>query len=83
MPYAVGQGALAIVSRLSDLRISKIVSTVSHRNTTWECLCERSLLRYLEGGCKVPIGVRCSCMFFLCDFEFSVFLCHVSVTSMS
>jgi len=31
-----------------------------HQETQWRCLAERALLRELEGGCSVPVGVYTS-----------------------
>ena len=56
--HAVGQGALGIEIREGDARIQEVVSKLGHRPTTLACLAERSLMRTLEGGCSVPIGVE-------------------------
>ena len=56
-PYAVGQGALGIEVRKTDTSIAPILSTLQARGSSWTCLAERSLLRYLQGGCSSPIGV--------------------------
>ncbi|KAK4998106.1 porphobilinogen deaminase [Elasticomyces elasticus] len=58
MLYAVGQGALGIEIRQGDARIKTLLSKVGCEKTTRACLAERSLLRTLEGGCSVPIGVE-------------------------
>ena len=58
MMYAVGQGALGIECRVGDERVKKLLEGVGHGGTWLECLAERSLLRTLEGGCSVPIGVE-------------------------
>ncbi|PRT53565.1 Porphobilinogen deaminase [Wickerhamiella sorbophila] len=60
MYYAVGQGALGIEIRGGDARIQKLVSRINHRSTSFRCRAERSLMRTLEGGCSVPIGVQSS-----------------------
>lgn len=57
MYYAVGQGALGIEIRKNDERIKKVLRAIEDLPTTYCCVAERSLLRYLEGGCSVPIGV--------------------------
>lgn len=56
--YAVGQGALAIVTRQGDEATANLIACLDHRKTALECQAERGLLRTLEGGCKVPIAVR-------------------------
>lgn len=53
---AVGQGALGIEVRAEDERIRPYVAALNHLPTAQATLCERSLLRRLEGGCQVPIG---------------------------
>lgn len=53
---APGQGALAIVARRDDPRITEVLRTVEHPATRAETSAERSLVRVLGGGCKVPIG---------------------------
>lgn len=56
--HAVGQGALGFEIRADDENTRALVEAVSDRHTWWECAAERSLLRTLEGGCSVPVGVR-------------------------
>lgn len=56
--YAVGQGALAVECRSNDNHILDILSPIIDIKTTHEVEAERSLMRKLEGGCSVPLGVR-------------------------
>lgn len=58
MLHAVGQGALAIEIREGDERVMKLLSSLSNPTSTFAGLAERSLMRTLEGGCSVPIGVE-------------------------
>lgn len=58
MLYAVGQGALAIEIRKGEDDIRKMVDNIHCERTTRACSAERALLRALEGGCSVPIGVE-------------------------
>ncbi|KAL4975354.1 porphobilinogen deaminase, dipyromethane cofactor binding domain-containing protein [Aspergillus desertorum] len=58
MLYAVGQGALGIEIRKGDKAMEDMLSTIGHKETTFACLAERSLLRTLEGGCSAPLGVE-------------------------
>jgi hydroxymethylbilane synthase len=53
---AVGQGALAIESRIGDQRVQEMVRPLHHHATAAAVTAERALLRYLEGGCQIPIG---------------------------
>ncbi|KAG6029146.1 hypothetical protein E4U41_000462 [Claviceps citrina] len=55
--HAVGQGALAVECRAGDERVLEALRRIEDRDTTLACLAERSLMRELEGGCSVPIGV--------------------------
>jgi hydroxymethylbilane synthase len=58
MLYAVGQGALGLEAREDDERILKILKRLEDKPTMLACTAERSLMRKLEGGCSVPIGVE-------------------------
>lgn len=58
MYYAVGQGALGIEIRTNDEKVMKLLSKINHNESFLSCLAERSLMRTLEGGCSVPIGVQ-------------------------
>jgi hydroxymethylbilane synthase len=53
---AVGQGALAIECRSDDSRIQEMLHPLHHPPTAMAVTAERALLRYLEGGCQIPIG---------------------------
>ncbi|KAF8491277.1 porphobilinogen deaminase [Gautieria morchelliformis] len=56
--HAVGQAALGVEVRTSDLEVKQLVHGISHRPTDWRCRAERSCLRVLEGGCSVPVGAE-------------------------
>lgn len=58
MYHAVGQGALGLEIRANDTRMHRILDEICDIETTVCCLAERSLMRTLEGGCSVPIGVE-------------------------
>jgi len=53
---AVGQGALAIELRADDKETAALVQILGSHATTISTAGERAFLRYLEGGCQVPIG---------------------------
>ncbi len=53
---AVGQGALAIEVRSDDAEVLTAVGPLNHLPTVQATEGERSLLRFLEGGCQIPIG---------------------------
>lgn len=53
---AVGQGSIAIECRKSDDEILEMVRSISDFETEVAVKAERALLRFLEGGCQIPIG---------------------------
>ncbi|MGB3635200.1 MAG: hydroxymethylbilane synthase [Rubrobacteraceae bacterium] len=53
---AVGQGALAVTSLKDHSLRQEIRSALNHESTERATLAERSMLRALEGGCRVPVG---------------------------
>lgn len=58
--YAVGQGAIGVECRKDDTRVLDILKKLEEPQLTIACVAERSLMRTLEGGCSVPIGVESS-----------------------
>lgn len=56
--HAVGQGALGLETRKGDRAMSELLDRLVDQRSTLACLAERSLMRTLEGGCSVPIGVE-------------------------
>ncbi|GLI79176.1 hypothetical protein PoHVEF18_007504 [Penicillium ochrochloron] len=56
--HAVGQGALGLEIRKGDTRMQQLLNQLADHKSTLACLAERSLMRTLEGGCSVPIGVE-------------------------
>ncbi len=53
---AVGQGAVAIETRLCDRQVYELISPLNHLST-WYCVtAERAFLRALGGGCRAPIA---------------------------
>ena len=57
---AVGQGALAIQSRIGDSNITSLVAPLNHTETAAACRAERAMLLGLGGGCLVPIAALAS-----------------------
>ena len=66
MLHAVGQGGIGLEIREGDEWMKGLLAGregqrgVVVNRVSWECQAERSLLRTLEGGCSVPVGVSCS-----------------------
>lgn len=56
--HAVGQGALGLEIRKGDSRTQELLNQLVDQKSTLACLAERSLMRTIEGGCSVPIGVE-------------------------
>lgn len=64
--HAVGQGAIGVEWRAGDGWVEGLLGDVGRgknaregRRVRWECVVERGVLRALEGGCSVPVGVEC------------------------
>ncbi len=53
---AVGQGALAIATRNEGGLRAVVREVLNHAPSERAVLAERSMLRTLEGGCRVPVG---------------------------
>lgn len=56
--HAVGQGAIGLEIRKDDSETQELLNKLADEKSTLACLAERSLMRALEGGCSVPIGVE-------------------------
>lgn len=57
-PPAPGQAAICIESRVGDERIGKLVSAITHRETTIALSAERAFLAELDGSCRTPIAAH-------------------------
>ena len=53
---AVGQGALAVVTREDSEDVMNLLRPIQHAPTAAATTAERGFLRALEGGCQIPIG---------------------------
>jgi len=53
---AVGQGVLCIEMRQNDQETKQLAEPLNHLETWQAVTAERSFLKYLEGGCQVPIA---------------------------
>ena len=58
MLHAVGQGAIGIENRTDDKSVVAQLRRANHMPTYLAINAERSLLRYIEGGCSAPLGVE-------------------------
>lgn len=59
---AVGQGALALVSREEDGEVRALLARLDDADSHASVLAERSLLAALEVGCRAPVAGRASVM---------------------
>lgn len=55
---AVGQGALALITRTEDRSTREVLSGIEHAGSHREVLAERSLLVTLQAGCHAPVAAR-------------------------
>jgi len=53
---AVGQGAIALVTRAADTRALQAVEHIIDAATGWALAAERAYLAVLEGSCRTPIA---------------------------
>src|SRR6185295_10689668 len=53
---AVGQGALAVMTRADRPDLLRLTAGLEHAPTRLRVACERAFLRTLRGGCQVPAG---------------------------
>ena len=53
---AVGQGAIAIESRVKDQETAVILEKLDDAETRTAIIAERALLSAVQGGCQVPLG---------------------------
>jgi hydroxymethylbilane synthase len=53
---AVGQGALGLQTRKGDTELAELCGKLNHQQTFAEVSAERSYLRTLGGGCRLPIA---------------------------
>ena len=56
----VGQGALAAEARAQDGGVLNMLATIDHGPTNAAVTSERSFLRAIGGGCKVPVAAHAS-----------------------
>lgn len=61
LPYslslpAVGQGSIGVEMREGDKEIAELVAPLNDYSAEKSIKAERAFLRYLEGGCQIPIG---------------------------
>ncbi|KAI1453291.1 porphobilinogen deaminase [Annulohypoxylon moriforme] len=58
MLHAVGQGGLGLEARADDQKTLDLLKSLEDNEAMLACEAERSVMRTLEGGCSIPIGVE-------------------------
>jgi hydroxymethylbilane synthase len=53
---AVGQGIIAIESRIADTRTRELLAAIDHAETATALAAERAFLAELDGSCRTPIA---------------------------
>lgn len=53
---APGQGAIAIVCRRDDRKLTSMLRSIEDPRSRAEVLAERALIKKVEGGCRFPLG---------------------------
>ena len=53
---AVGQGIIAIETRVADTRVHELLGAINDRDSAAALICERAFLAVLEGSCRTPIA---------------------------
>jgi hydroxymethylbilane synthase len=53
---AIGQGAIAIETRVADARARDLVAGIDHADTSTALAAERAFLAVLDGSCRTPIA---------------------------
>lgn len=56
---APAQGVLGLQIRTEDSHLAEILSNLNHSYTAQTIGLERNVLRLMEGGCQLPLGVYC------------------------
>lgn len=55
---AIGQGAIALQTRVEDVKTRALLEPVNDRSTFFCIRAEREFLRLLNGDCSLPVGAR-------------------------
>ena len=53
---ALGQGAIALVVNVKNIKVNKVIRSLNHTQTFLETECERIFLNALDGSCHTPVG---------------------------
>ncbi|MFM1915336.1 MAG: hypothetical protein RLZZ531_1005 [Bacteroidota bacterium] len=56
---APAQGVLGLQTRVADVATNKILQKLHHSDVATRIELERSVLRQMDGGCQLPLGVYC------------------------
>jgi hydroxymethylbilane synthase len=54
---AVSQGVMAVEIRSDDHSLLKMLDPINNEDSMYQITAERSMLKTVEGGCQIPVGV--------------------------
>lgn len=54
---AVSQGVMAVETRSDDTELLNMLETLNNKESIYQITAERSMLKTVEGGCQIPVGV--------------------------
>lgn len=54
---AVSQGVMAVEMRSGDNELLNMLETLNNKESLYQITAERSMLKTVEGGCQIPVGV--------------------------
>ncbi len=54
---AVSQGVMAVEIRSGDNELLNMLETLNNKESLYQITAERSMLKTVEGGCQIPVGV--------------------------
>jgi hydroxymethylbilane synthase len=54
---AVSQGVMAVEIRSEDSELMKMLDQINDKDSMYQVKAERSMLKTVEGGCQIPVGV--------------------------
>lgn len=54
---AVSQGVMAVETRSDDTELLNMLESLNNKESIYQITAERSMLKTVEGGCQIPVGV--------------------------
>lgn len=56
---APAQGVLGLQIRVEDMDLAEVLKNINHEDVAEQIEMERSVLKAMDGGCQLPLGVYC------------------------